>query len=140
MIDAEGGTIRMRPIASRYRMIKTAWAALPDRIAPMLMKTRVNTDTWITVGSNIPMTASAGQREYITAVRPTATISSTILCPALGAAVNAAQAISTPQTTKPNQDALSIQTAPIAISTKATATFRSRRKYLRSCSQEISVV
>jgi hypothetical protein len=56
------------------------------------------------------------------------------------AAVNAPRATNALHITRPNHEALSIHTALIASNTKTTATLLSRRKYLRSCSREISVV
>src|SRR5579862_6452042 len=113
-------------------------ALLPARYAPNVMKTSVNSDTWIKVGSNMPSTASDEPFAAMMAVTATATTVNTALCAAV-VVVNSAQATNAIQMTKPNQDALSISAASTATPASPNATLRCGRKYLRSCSQEISV-
>src|ERR1700684_3018872 len=119
-------------------MIKSACALLPERYAPKVMNTSVNSDTWIKVGSNMPSTASDDPFAAMTAVTPSATMVKTALC-AAAVVVNSAQITNAIQMTNPNHAALSISAATTATPASPNATLRWGRKYLRSCSQEISV-
>src|ERR1700722_13594526 len=102
------------------------------------MNTSEHSDTWIRVGSNMPSTASDGSFTAIIAVTPSATMVKTALCAAV-VVVNNAQATNAIQMTKPNHAALSISAATTATPASPNATLRWGKKYLRSCSQEISV-
>src|SRR5882757_2657693 len=103
------------------------------------MNTSVNSDTWIRVGSNMPMTASDDPFMAITAVSQIAAIMTAVPCKALVVAASSAQITNAAQMTKPNHDALSTNAAMTAMTASAIGTLRWGRKYLRSCSQEISV-
>src|ERR1700682_3775648 len=102
------------------------------------MNTSVNSDTWTKVGSNMPSTASDDPFMAMTAVTPSATMVKMALCAAV-VVVNSAQVTNAIQMTKPNQDALSISAPTAATPASPNATLRWGRKYLRSCSHEISV-
>jgi hypothetical protein len=104
------------------------------------MNTSVNSETWISVGSRIPSTASAGAWVYMIAVNPSAPITRIAPCAALVVAAISAQVTNAPHISKPNHDPLSISAATIATAARMSATPRCGRKYFRSCSQEISVV
>src|ERR1700730_6939821 len=105
------------------------------------MKTSVNSDTWIRVGSSMPITASDDPFMAITAVSQIATIMTAVPCKALVVAASSAQITNAAHITKPNHDALSTSaamTAMTAMTASAIGTLRWGRKYLRSCSHEIS--
>ena len=103
------------------------------------MKTSVNSDTWIKVGSRIPRTANDEPLLYIRTDRPIAAMNRKVPSPALLVPASIAQTTNAAHITKPNQLALSIRTAPTATATSTRATARWGRKNLRSCNQEISV-
>ena len=75
----------------------------------------------------------------IQAVKPSAAMNSTMPCSAVVVAASSTQTTNAAHITKPNQAALSISAAAIATSARAIAMPRCGRKYLRSCSQDISV-
>src|SRR5262245_55857722 len=102
------------------------------------MKTTVNSDTWIRLGSRTPMTASDGAFEYMIAVSPAAPINSTTPCAAVVVALSSAQTTNALHSMKPYHDPLSTNAAATATTANAAAMLRWGRKYLRSCSQEIS--
>src|SRR5579864_7634233 len=102
---------------------KNACALLPERYAPNVMNTSVNSDTWIKVGSNIPSTASDDPFAAMTAVTPTAMAVRMALCAAV-VAVNSAQATNAIQMTKPNHAALSISAATTATTTSPSGILR----------------
>src|ERR1700752_2625407 len=102
------------------------------------MNTRVNSDTWINVGSNMPSTPSDDPFTAMTAVTASATMVKIALCAAV-VVVKSAQVTNAIQITKPNQDALPISAGAAATQTSPNATLRWGRKCLRSCSREISV-
>src|ERR1700722_14267509 len=102
------------------------------------MNTSVNSETWIKVGSNMPSTASDDPFTAMMAVTPSTMMVKIALCAAV-VVVSSAQATNAIQITKPNHAALSINAATTATPASPNATLRWGRKYLRSCSQEISV-
>src|SRR6202048_2565459 len=103
------------------------------------MKTSVNSETWIRVGSSMPITASDDPFMAITAVSQIATIMTAVPCKALVVAASSAQITNAAHITKPNHEELSTSAAMTAMTASAIGTLRWGRKYLRSCSHEISV-
>ena len=86
------------------------------------MKTSVNSDTWIKVGSRMPTTPSHGALRYMTKVRAAAPANSNITCTPLLAVTISAQTTSVLQMMKPNHDALSMNATRIATAASVSAT------------------
>ena len=103
------------------------------------MKISVNSDTCIKVGSNIPSTASDDPFIARMAVSQAATITSAVPCRAVVAPASSAHTTNAIHITNPNHDALSISAAMTATIASAIGTLLWGKKYLRSCSHEISV-
>ena len=101
------------------------------------MNTSVNSETWIRVGSRMPSTPSE-PLVSMNAVSATAAMNSTIACRTVVATIRA-HATNATHITRPNHVALSMIAATSAIAARPSAMLRWGRKYLRSCSQEISV-
>jgi hypothetical protein len=102
------------------------------------MNTSVNSETWISVGNRMPSTAIDSLFASMAAVGASATVKTSMLCRAV-VVVNSTQITNAPHITAPNHEALSISAATMARIARPTAILRCGRKYLRSCSQEISV-
>src|ERR1043165_10032850 len=103
------------------------------------MNTRVNNDTWASVGTSTPTIARDTPCCAKAAVTQTAATTNSTPCMAVVVAATSAQSTKALHITKPNQDAFSISAAITATAASANAILRWGRKYLRSCSQEISV-
>ena len=86
------------------------------------MKTSVNSDTWINVGSRMPITPSHGVLRYMTKVRAAAPANSNITCTLLFAITISAQTTKALQIMKPNHDALSMNATRIATAASVSAT------------------
>ena len=92
------------------------------------MNTSVNSDTWISVGIRIPITASDEPLETMMADNAIATMKINVPSAAEVVAASIAQTTSAAHIAKPNHDALSISAAPMATMTSATAMPRWGRK------------
>ena len=86
------------------------------------MKISVNSETWIKVGSRMPITPSHGALRYIIKVSAAAPASSNITCTPLLAITISAQTTSVLQMMKPDHDALSMNAIRIATAASASAT------------------
>ena len=102
------------------------------------MNTSVNSETWIRVGSRMPSTPSE-PLVSMNAVSTIAPMNSTMACSAVVVATIKAHATNARHITRPNHVALSMIAATNAIAARPSAMPRWGRKYLRSCSQDISV-
>ena len=102
------------------------------------MNTRVNRQTWTSVGNSAATTANGVCSTVSSTVRatPTPPIASRA---ALVSAASTAQTRNAAQITTPYQNGLARNIIPSASSARARPRPRCGRKYLRSCSQEISV-
>ena len=102
------------------------------------MNTSVKSETWIRVGSRMPSAASEAPFASMNAVSAIAPMNNTVACRAV-AATSSAHTTNAVHITKPNHMALSMLAAITATAARPSAMPRRGRKYLRSCSQEISV-